>query len=487
MLPAPRILAIDDDPKHLEGLARGLNQYGAACLQVHFTGDGDVRACPYVRVIFADLHLNEGGAGDNDARHFTMIGSLIEQKIVPAGPYLVVLWTRFADKAGALRDFLEARLQGVAKPVTVVALDKNLHLDLTNGELKSVTELVGAIESLVRSHAEIAALLNWEERVLGAAAETVSSVVGIAAAVAQPDQRASELRRLLACLGAEAVGDDHVQRDRFRAVNEALIPILADRVARLKGSPDADELWKTALQDQFPGPLSTAEAAKLNRFLHIADSAPGEKGGERGAVIELPGTYSGGSFTDYFGKAQSETAIDQFACTAYVDADARFRWVLVQVQAACDYAQVQPGPLPYFLGLEIEAAALTGKSAPAAVWTSPAYEFGATMKVLRVSARFHVSLSVAVAEQCAQLYRIREQLLNDLIYRHHGYGARPGTISFRKRNPPETPQASPPGATPAPGSTKVISAAPLAKAGSGSRKLARPRRAMAKRPKKKVS
>ena len=32
MLPAPRIIAIDDEPEHLEGLTRGLNRYGAACL-----------------------------------------------------------------------------------------------------------------------------------------------------------------------------------------------------------------------------------------------------------------------------------------------------------------------------------------------------------------------------------------------------------------------------------------------------------------------
>ena len=51
-LPVPRVIAIDDEPKHLEGLAQGLNRYGAACLPVHFTGEAAIAPCPHVRVIF---------------------------------------------------------------------------------------------------------------------------------------------------------------------------------------------------------------------------------------------------------------------------------------------------------------------------------------------------------------------------------------------------------------------------------------------------
>ena len=65
MLIASRVIAVDDDQKHLDGLAKALNQYGVACLQVHFTGDTtDIKPCPHVRVIFADLHLGEGPVSD---------------------------------------------------------------------------------------------------------------------------------------------------------------------------------------------------------------------------------------------------------------------------------------------------------------------------------------------------------------------------------------------------------------------------------------
>ena len=86
ILPAPQIIAIDDAATHLAGLAKGLNRFGAACLQVHFTGDDTaIKPCPHARLIFADLHLNEGGAAGHE-RHFAVIGGLIEQTIVPKGP-----------------------------------------------------------------------------------------------------------------------------------------------------------------------------------------------------------------------------------------------------------------------------------------------------------------------------------------------------------------------------------------------------------------
>jgi hypothetical protein len=60
---------------------------------------------------------------------------------------------------------------------------------------------------------------------------------------------------------------------------------------------------------------------------------------------------------------------------------------------------------------------------------------------LRVSARFPVSLSRTAARAARATYRIREQLLNELVYQAHVYGARPGTISFREKKAKQAPKA----------------------------------------------
>ena len=429
-LPPPRVIAIDDEAQHLEGLTQGLNRYGAACLPVHFTGEAAIAPCSHVRVIFADLHVSSGPPGDH-AQDFAVIGGLIEDTIQPAGPYFIVLWTMYPDKASALHDFLEGRLENVAKPFTVQALNKNDHLD-PQGNVKNPEALVEAIGQTIAEQAQIGALLNWEERVLDAAARTVASVTEMAQSAAEDAGPGQEVGRLLANLAVGTVGDEHVEDDRFRAVNDALLPILADRIASMRSREADNGLWQAALDGAEAGRgLTLDEAARLNRLLHIAPSNPDDNGGERGAVFALPKEFLGDGFVETFDLSPEEAATRQFRCRQPGNDNEPFSWVLTQTQAACDYAQSQSGPLPFHLGLCLPASRALKGSAPAALWRSPCFELDREVRVLHVNARFQVSLPRAKAEQAAPLFRLREQLLNDLIYQLHGYGARPGIISFR--------------------------------------------------------
>lgn len=431
MFVAPRVLAIDDDQRHLDVLAKALSQFGVACLHFHFTGDTtDIKPCPHVRVIFVDLHLGKGPASDH-SRDFGIIGGFIQETVKPSGPYFIVLWTMYPDKAGALQRNLEERLEGVAKPFAVVPLDKAKYLDAA-GNVRSTEKLVETIAAIARKQPQIAALLNWEDRVLGAAADTVSSILILAEPTTEAPRRAEEVGRLLARLAVEAVGREHVEQDRFRAVSEALLPILADRISALRSADDDNEAWKEAFSEADLGrSLSPEEAAKLNRFVHIEASMLANTGSERGSVIPLPDSLSGDEFEDTFGLKQETVAKKQFGCKNFLGGNERFQWVLVQSQAACDYAQRQPGPLPFYLGLDFEASNMSRDKPPAALWTSPPFEIDARRRVLRVSARFQVSIPLQVAETDSPIYRLRDQLLTDLIHHVHAYGARPGMISFR--------------------------------------------------------
>ena len=113
-------------------------------------------------------------------------------------------------------------------------------------------------------------------------------------------------------------------------------------------------------------------------------------------------------------------------------AEDQVRWVLVQTQAACDYAQAQPGPLPFHLGLCLPASEARRGMPPAALWRSPCFDLDGKPHFLHVNARFQMSLPSAEVAEAQPLFRLREQLLNDLIYRLHSHGARPGIISFHE-------------------------------------------------------
>lgn len=431
IIPSPRIIAVDDEPKHLEGLAQGLNRYGAACLPVHFTGEPIVAPCSHVRVIFADLHLSGGPPGDH-AQDFAMIGGLIEETFRPSGPYFVVLWTMYPEQADALFRFLLDRLHNVTKPFSVKALNKNDHLD-SQGDVRDPKALVESIGLIAAEQPQIGALFNWEERALGAAADTVSSVTAMATVAAGKADPGVEVGRLLRHLADEAVGSEHVEDDRFRAVNDALMPILADRIATMRLRSEDNEIWQGAFEGrEAPTGLASNEASTLNRLLHIAAPTAKDDGSERGAVIALPEEFLGEAFARTFDLATEKVADSQFWRKQSEEDRDQDRWVLVQTQAACDHAQNQPGPLPFHLGLCLLTSSVRKNGTPpSALWRSPLFEFENEARVLHVSARFQVSLSSEKAKLGSPLFRLREQLLNILIYHLHSYGARPGTISFR--------------------------------------------------------
>lgn len=432
-LPAPRVIAIDDVQEDLDALTRALNSYGAACLPIHFSGDDSVvPRCPAVRVIFADLHLLPGHTEDA-TQQFSVIASLIQRKIKPSGAYLVILWTRYPEEASACREFLHERLEVVSKPFAVVPLDKSEYLDDKRyhsdvGPPNPGKSLEGDIEHVVLGLPHVAALLNWEERALEASAATVGAIQSLAVCSAGADDPEKEFASLLQSLATAAAGK-HAAADPFQAVTGALLPILADRLATIPSNDDA--LWRSALKGSGTHQkLDLETAARLNRLLHFA---PPEavRGDERGAVIALPVQYRGDAFEATFGLCASKVAENQFARRELDDAKNSDVWVMVQCQAACDYAQEQPGPVPFQLGLLVPNEQRSKKGRPpAALWQSPCFDLDSEICFLHVNARFSLSLPRSQAKAGKPLFRLREQLLNQLIYVLHSYGARPGIVRF---------------------------------------------------------
>ena len=431
MYTSPRVIAIDDDTRHLSGLVTGLNSHGVACLPIHFTNEPlRIRTCPNVRVLFADLHLGVGTLGADPMTDFAVIGDLLENTIKPVGPYFIVLWTMYPTHAPALQNFLVERVQGVARPFAVVPLAKADYLD-GDGNVRNEGALITRITEVSATLPAVGALFDWERRVLEATGQTVSSILDLGVEQ-ETDARVEAVGRVLRQLAVATVGRDHVETHRFRAVNEALLPILADRIANLSPLQGEEEVWEAALGTTTGGEerLTLDEAAMLNRLVHIADSAHAEAS-ERGMVVRLPEAWRT-DFETKFGIEEGLAAREQFRCRNFVPGEGQHRWILVQCQAACDQAQSRPGPRPWHLGLEIPEGNVRGGTAPASLWRSPALELRDEVRHLHISANFLIALVPGVARDTVPMYRLREQLLNDLIYHIHRHGGRPGMLSFRR-------------------------------------------------------
>ena len=186
--------------------------------------------------------------------------------------------------------------------------------------------------------------------------------------------------------------------DRFGAVNDALLPILADRIAKTRHGQIDDELWRAALA--IPAARerpSDDESARLNRLVHVA-AAAGTRPTERGAVIALP-TEHRACFHDHFGISEKDAATKRFRCKNFDPQSDRVRWVLVQCQAACDYAQSNPGSVPFYLGLDFPDEQLSSKKPPDSTWSGPIFAFASQVRRLRVNAGFPLTLPTSVIQR----------------------------------------------------------------------------------------
>jgi hypothetical protein len=434
MLPKPRIAAIDNENSALVAIADALNGSGAACLKLLYSGAlPEGATLEQVRVLFMDLHLTHA-TNDNKTQHFSTIGGLLQDHIsTNNGPFLLIVWTLYPNQVDGLADFLCERLQETphAIPAQIKTLSKIDHI--REDRVVAPELLVQAVREMVTSEPQIAALINWENRVSNAAAETVAELVKLVPS----DKRNTtalvvELSRLLNALATEAVGSSNVSKDRFAAVNEALLPILYDRVSRLRMAAPDEAFWQEAIPT--PGKkadLSAQEAAYLNTMLHLDFEVHAIKPTDRGVVLEYPAVLlDKAAFRESFGMDTKGFLENQLS----LDPAADVRWVIVQIEGICDYAQAQAGPALYILG--VETAAKPIKTLPQAVWQSPVLILDSDQKQIFLNYRFGRTFTDALVKDNNKRYRLREALTNDLVSRFHSYGARPGIIAFKQAATP---------------------------------------------------
>ena len=166
MASSPKVIVIDDELPDLTGMADVLEGHGVPCHRIHYKGDPDeIMPCPDVRLVIADLHLGSGVLGTDPTTDFSVIGTLLEDAIRPAGPYSILLWTMYPDFAPELQTFLQ-RLRGVPKPVDVTALAKADYLD-NEGHVRDKEALNSQIDALaddwIRPKGALALVGAWGE------------------------------------------------------------------------------------------------------------------------------------------------------------------------------------------------------------------------------------------------------------------------------------------------------------------------------------
>ncbi|WP_093332627.1 hypothetical protein [Sphingomonas rubra] len=309
-----------------------------------------------------------------------------------------------------------------------MALDKKpfLHGD---------ADLGAAIHERVNASPQIRALVAWEDDVLAAAAATLAAVTDLVPAEDRDvDAFSEKLDGVMSRLAVAYAGRPNVAADRRGAINGALAPILADRIANARGSAELAGVWDAAItRDRALPDMDVGQVGRMNRMLHVA-MPPGETvaATDWGATLLLPADErEDGPMRERFGLRCAEIMSQVFRVER---ADrARCTPVLVRTGAVCDAAQRKPGPLPYLLGLlvPVDLVPKADIQKLKSEFESPVLlldEAAGPVRLL-VNARFQISMT-SPAASFTPLFRIREQLLAMIAAHAAEYQTRPGVLKL---------------------------------------------------------
>ncbi len=445
MLPVPRIVVLDDEQADVNAILTGLFALGAAAVGLCYSPPEKLPKFPYLRILFLDLHIMPG-AGDTDQQIKTTIGIMADILAPDNGPYAVVLWSMYADECSRFHEEVQKRLPELERPLplSIVPLDKTDHLSSEPRRVKDPDKLKREIQRHIAHCPQLAALVSWEEHVSRAAGDAISQLAHIARRDREGDEDvAADLDSFLGELAVASAGFNNVKNDVFRAANDVMVHVLADRLLHKSTEEGIRDTWNRAVTDfRKKSELEVKDAARLNRFLHVemGDLLKTVLPWERASVLELPEEWLKEEvFSRKWGFSQKELIEKEFKLTFSESEEERKknrederRWILVQIQPSCDHAQQNRGLLPYVLGLSLAPSKnWFEKTRGAAIWISPRFsDESGKVRCLALHLRFVTGLLREDVEEIEVCYRLREQLLDELAHKLHSYSGRPGIIRF---------------------------------------------------------
>lgn len=419
----PRIVLIDDKIHHLHGLAKALGKLDSACLPFHFEDQGpSKKQLRNARVIFCDLHLlSDALTADSKQQLAVIAGMLSEGLETNHGPYVLVIWTEYPDKVEGIQEYLKALLPG-QRPIEYVCFNKNDFIDPKNGNLIAEGDLISKIQESLGKWSGVTALLWWETAVANAAAD-------LAASLWEPfdddeSVRPEGLRQTFGKLAIGSAGGDHARSYPGMAVNEALVPMLSDRIERTKFP---SEVWDTAVE--FDEQDQAVPTARLNALVHL-DFIHGLSPLQRGSASPLLAAWNTEQwFRDKFGYSQDDVLMAfGFKGARLGDAKSDASWHLIQIRAACDEAQGKAGLLPFVLAAKISIKA--NDSVRPSAWVSRDFLFGESVARICANSNFILGLNASEVSGFRPNFRLRTSLLESLIVAVHSHASRPGTIDI---------------------------------------------------------
>lgn len=448
MFTPSRFVVIDDKLKHLEAIVKSLRAGGTPCHPILYNPEEDPDPVLFkgVRGLFMDLQLNSDLVTSDFAAHFSVIQTLLELCIHPdSGPFVMILWTDRPEQASELAAYLGQNIEMSKRycvPLRVIALPKNRFINLSGDEdisPESQKQLEAAILEKISEVPAMASIMEWETEISRAAGLVLSDIVAVSKAgstgsVGDKDATAVSLAETLRHLAYAFAGAANFENDIRSNLHGVLMPMLNDRLYNLPLDLRAEAVWADSWSDapQQPTALPAKDVASLHSIIHLEIPATGTDDATPtawGAVSDLPASFEWSSI----GYLNQEDFISTSLTSKINGNNLPMQLAQVRVGASCDYAQQTTGPIQYAI-LGILPAKEDGRprnlKPQSPLWLSPILHLDGGVVQLAVNPRAVYTTSHNVAGGFQYKFRIREQMLMELVSRISYHASRPGIVRF---------------------------------------------------------
>jgi len=453
MKPFSRVVALDNDEEDLDAIVRALGRAGYSAIPYLFDVGTFVpeitQPCAGLRLVFSDIHLTPTSS-INGVDHAATIGNFLKQ-IVPTGPYGVIFWSKHeADENSIVRELTSRAADiGFNLPVFFGFMDKNqVGIGQPDGEIDY--ELLGnLINEQVSKSQSLSIVMNWEERILLAAAQASNSLFQVIADTPNIDNGriSEEWLNLLSFLSQEAVGKTSAISNASGALDNALFPVLEDqlRIQTSSTPSDTDTPISETLCALGASKLKLSpsiDRASLNSFYLVEDfKTEAELPYNFRGVISKINKDADNFIPTHFGESWTEVLYREFILNGESTAQdnalvERTIPCLISLSAECDEVQGKIPSHRYLLGAifdpaDVKSFLRSGKPARAALQDIGMIKIGGTTKCILVSCRrFTSEHSISFSFPVTSVARLRRNTLEEIIHHYTTHARRPGVMRF---------------------------------------------------------
>jgi hypothetical protein len=451
ILPPVRVLAVDNKADELDSIQDGLMAAGVPCIPLMYDLMGgieinEIMDTSHVRFLFMDLNLNE----IENPVPTSVVGPLIDalmQLNIP-GPYALIFWTKHSELVDEVMNLLKERIsEKMRLPFFFTTMHKDLLSLPGKGDAtykEKLTSLTLEINKVFHRKVIFSSILTWENKVLEAASNTLKTLHDTVRApqISGVAQKETEFSNLLKNLATSAWGGKAAVNNWGSSVASGLSPFLADNLDYgISCDSVYGKIWGAALGEEEAQKLPAGVPHILNTSCAI-DSMCKVKDAH-GVWLEFKLTISP-EFINAFGDS-GRSLLDDFVdvekiLNAGANPESKIKLGMLDITRTCDYANRKHGLRRFVLGAIVSAELYKKpKKKHEAIHQLPevSLDDGAGKKqqsIVQVNLRYVLSLpdnSPLLANSIVfPRFRIRKQILMDVIAKFGAHSISPGILSF---------------------------------------------------------